>query len=229
MNQDATLDRRYAGILDGLGLLRESTRTTRVFGANGHRFRLNPPIKEAALLAFETEHRVRLPEEYGGFLLHVGDGGAGPAYGVFRLGEMDDGHGYTRWKENNGFVGVLSVPFPHNGPWNDLNGKPEFDESRETDYDYEYEDGYGKQLSEWETSHYWNTCHINGAIPICHLGCACRQWLIVTGTEAGHVWCDDRVDQKGLRPLETASTCRASFLNWYCSWLDDALRTASPQ
>jgi hypothetical protein len=110
---------------------------------------------------------------------------------------MDDGHRYIRWKENNGFIGGLAAPFPHTKRWNDLTGKPAFDEARELDE--EYEDAYWEKMNEWQESHYWNSRHVNGAIPICHLGCASRQWLVITGPEAGHVWCDGwrlmRVDE----------------------------------
>jgi hypothetical protein len=41
----------------------------------------------------------------------------------------------------------------------------------------------------WETwdnvmeEHYWNPSIMNGAIPICHKGCALRQWLVINGEQ----------------------------------------------
>jgi len=218
---DSPLGRQYVAILGGLRKLQSSADPAKVFGATTHQFRLNAPLDERTVSAFEAEHRVQLPEDYRGFLLHVGDGGAGPAYGVFRLGQMDD----EQWKENNDFVGVLSLPFPHTLRWNDLTGKPEFDESQEANEGYE--DAYGELMQAWQDEHYWNTRHINGAIPICHLGCALRDWLVITGPEAGHVWCDNRVDEKGLSPAETGTKERVTFVEWYLAWLDDALKTLS--
>lgn len=57
------------------------------FGARAHRYHLNPPISEKELASFEAEHRITLPDDYRSFLLEVGNGGAGPYYGLLPLGE----------------------------------------------------------------------------------------------------------------------------------------------
>ncbi len=60
------------------------------FGSDHHRFRLNPPLGEAALQAFEREHGIRLPEDYRAFLRLAGNGGAGPYYGLLPLEKWND-------------------------------------------------------------------------------------------------------------------------------------------
>jgi hypothetical protein len=55
------------------------------FGSESHRFRLNPPLPESEVSAFEEKHRIRLPADYRSFLVTIGNGGAGPYYGVNRL------------------------------------------------------------------------------------------------------------------------------------------------
>lgn len=67
---------------------READRGCKQFGAGAHRYRWNPPASEAEVEEFERETGVRLPEEYRNFLLLLGDGGAGPFYGLFSLGEV---------------------------------------------------------------------------------------------------------------------------------------------
>ena len=43
-----------------------------------------------------------------------------------------------------------------------------------------------EQLMEAFERQYWDPRFIDGAIPICHLGCALRQLLVITGPEAGN-------------------------------------------
>jgi SMI1 / KNR4 family (SUKH-1) len=187
-----------------------------VFGSDAHRFELFPPVTEETISRFEQHYRITLPTDYRGFLIQVGNGGAGPAYGLFPLGEIEG----ESWRENDGLIGTLSLPFPHTGPWNDQSGRPEFDEDQEDDPNWEHQ--YQADLSEWEKRHYHNPKFINGAIPICHLGCASRQWLVVQGPETGHIWNDFRADSGGLKPVEQPGRNRVTFLQWYLAWLQSA-------
>jgi hypothetical protein len=202
-------------LLTDLKRVRQRGDSPGVFGAQAHEFALNLPLTESEVAAFETAYNVALPEEYRLFLLLVGNGGAGPYYGLFRLGEMDDGFGFARW-EQGAFVGKLAASFPHSGPWNDLTGVPDDDDNDE--------DTYERSLDEFE-DRYFDSVLVNGAIPICHLGCALRQWLVVTGPEAGNVWCDDRADRGGLYPLTAPGKERVTFYQWYRDWLDGVLTT----
>lgn len=212
----------FSALREGLGLLQKKVTSRPVFGADKHNFIAHSCLSEMQISDFEKLHRVTLPPEYRDFLLQVGNGGAGPSYGLFRLGEMDDGFDEKPWTENDGFVGTLSKPFPHTGPWNDVSGMPVYDESRENDPEWEEE--YWREYEIWE-QRYWNTAMIDGAIPICHLGCALRQWLVVTGPESGTVWDDLRTDHEGLKPLQQNGNGRVTFLRWYRSWLDEAIRS----
>jgi hypothetical protein len=183
-----------------------------VFGSQDHQFYTHPVLSPTAIRDFEQKHRIELPMEYRGFLLRVGNGGAGPGYGVFRLEEMDDGFGHRAWSENDGCIGVLSMPFPHTTSWNDL---PEG-----AAYEYPADDRGWQE----ENDRYFDAVNVNGAIPICHLGCALRQWLVVTGPEAGNIWNDDRAQYGGLSPLQQEGLVRVNFAQSHCSWLQDALR-----
>jgi SMI1 / KNR4 family (SUKH-1) len=201
-----------AFVLRSLKLLENRRRP--VFGAADPRFLLNPVLSEAEVKSFEIRHSVKLPPDYRSFLLTIGDGGAGPYYGVFPLGKMDDGLDLKSWKEDGGFIGTLAKPFPLKEPWNDLSTRPS-GELRKTN-----EEEYERQLEEFEKV-YWNPELLNGAIPLCHMGCALRVWLIVSGERAGSLWRDGRTDDTGLSPIFTRDQRPATFSSWYLDWLQD--------
>jgi hypothetical protein len=79
------MDERLSRIADKLQRIRRRWFRRRSFGEEAHRFHLRPPISEPALTRFEAENRVGLPEEYRRFLLCLGNGGAGPGYGLMPL------------------------------------------------------------------------------------------------------------------------------------------------
>jgi hypothetical protein len=178
----------------------------KVFAAQTHRSKLEPPVRETVVVEFERDHSIALPADYREFLIELGNGGAGPHYGVFRLGEMDDNVGHKAWKEG-GLVGVPSRPFPHTEPWN----LPEEELERIQESDDEI------------LRTYW--VPVNGAITICHHGCALRDWLVVSGPETGHVWHDATTDFAGWSPHALSQGGRMTFSDWYSAWLDEALRT----
>lgn len=98
-------------------LRRLSRVKARIFGADGHGFMLNPPLPEIEISRFEAQHKIHLSA--------LGNGGAGPYYGVFRLGKWDgSGWALEDWHEGGGLIGILSKPFPFRKAWNDLEGIP---------------------------------------------------------------------------------------------------------
>jgi hypothetical protein len=207
---------RVIGILNRL-----RSADTRTFGAESHRFLLNPPLTESAVRDFERQHKVELPPDYRHFLTAIGNGGAGPYYGVFPLGQRDgDAGGLQPWHEDNGFVGILSKPFPLTAEWNDLNGKPS-DALADSD-----EDEYWRQMDAFYEAYHCSSL-MNGAIPICHEGCALRVWLVLTGAQAGRLWHDGRSDYTGIKPLRLADGSPATFSSWYDEWLSQALEAAT--
>jgi hypothetical protein len=193
-----------------------------VFGSEAHGFRLAPPLAEHIVAEFELAHRIRLPHEYRHFVTTLGDGGAGPYYGVLQLGYMD-GLGRSRqpWAERDGFIGVLAQPFPLREAWNDLSSMPR----PHMDVD---DAAYDQELESFENA-YWDPSRVNGAIPICHEGCGHRIWLVVSGDETGHLWYDGRASDAGLGPMVLKDGTRATFTKWYEQWLHDAAQQADAQ
>jgi hypothetical protein len=62
--------------------LRAADTGFRVFGSKQHGYRLGPILSECELAAFESANCIRLPGDYRQFLAVVGNGGAGPFYGL---------------------------------------------------------------------------------------------------------------------------------------------------
>jgi hypothetical protein len=65
--------------------LRQLDSTFEVFGSETHRYQLNPPLSPEEVDALERRHHFSLPDEYRTFITQLGDGGAGPDYGLFSL------------------------------------------------------------------------------------------------------------------------------------------------
>jgi hypothetical protein len=197
----------------------------RIFGAGFHDYQLNPCLDEETVSRLENKYGIHLPEDYRRFLLKVGNGGAGPYYGLFRLGEHDGGWGFCSW-EDGYLLGDPAAPFLHQDRWNlpdtfwsEAPQHQEWMSEEESDEAYEAWDARLEEV-------YWAPSVMNGAIPVCHRGCALRQWLVVTGSERGNIWGDDRVDWGGVYPLVTPGDERVTFSEWYVSWLDESIRSA---
>lgn len=84
----SAINDRLERILRKLDLVRRQG--LKCFGSDHHHFRLSPCLSESAISKFEAEHRIRLPEDYREFLLMVGNGGAGPYYGLLPLEKWAD-------------------------------------------------------------------------------------------------------------------------------------------
>jgi hypothetical protein len=209
-------------ILEKLAELKRLDSQHKIFGSDSHDYQLHPCLDEEAIESLEAKYSFYLPQDYRGFLVEVGNGGAGPYHGLFKLGEHDDGWGFCTW-EDGYLLGEPSIPFRHRENWNlpdtFWSEAPHYQDWKSEEESYDAYEAWDAKLDEV----YWTPALMNGAIPICHLGCALRQWLVVTGPERGNIWQDDRVDWNGIYPLETKDGARVGFLRWYVSWLDKAI------
>lgn len=88
------------------------------FAARSHGYDLNPPVPEEEVARMEAKHGCRFPDDYRSFITELGNGGAGPAYGVFPLGMQDHMRDVGPWEDGYSLVGDLSKPFPLRDAWN---------------------------------------------------------------------------------------------------------------
>ncbi|MET8772196.1 SMI1/KNR4 family protein [Streptomyces sp. NPDC004658] len=199
----------------------------KVFGALGHRWILEDPLTQDELAELEAQTGVRLPEEYRAFLLHVGAGGAGPAYGLFPVRRVQ---GRWRWEGDGADMADLSrlaEPFPEQGPDPRLVDDLLARRPEEEDFDAieDFDDAIEAWDERWEAVMFAPERTV-GAIVISHLGCAQREWLILSGRHRGTVWSDCRVDDVDLAPLLDEDGAPVRFARWYTDWLEKAERTA---
>lgn len=76
-------------ITELINLAREADEKCEEFGASKHRYKLNPVISLSQVRDFEQRHKIKLPQGYVDFLTQVGNGGAGPDYGIYSLEEVE--------------------------------------------------------------------------------------------------------------------------------------------
>lgn len=66
----------------------EIDKDRKIFGASTHKYQLRPTLTLAEVKAFEAKHQITLLEEHVFFLTQVGNGGAGPYYGLTTLEKL---------------------------------------------------------------------------------------------------------------------------------------------
>jgi hypothetical protein len=205
-------------VIQKLADLDRRDRKRRVFGAASHDYRLNPPLGTSAIEEFERRHGISLPEDYRSFITEIGNGGAGPYYGVLPFGKDDDDQ---EW-ESGGLVGDPGTSFPHTTAWNlpdsFWEGEPDWPANTPIEEQDRLVEAWDRELE----AHYWNPAIMYGAIPICHKGCALRQWLVIHGEQRGFVWDDLRADNAGIAPVLGTAGQPMTFTGWYMGWLDDS-------
>lgn len=159
-------------VIDRLDVLRRTDPGFTRFGSARHRYVLNEPLSESEVSAFEAHYDVCLPEEYRSFLLEVGDGGAGPFYGIFRLDRTGLRH------PEDLLPGFLAGPFPHSAAWNEPgDGSPEAEDK------------------------YFDPSHIRGSLNLSHQGCGYMVRLVLNGPQRGALWEDGRCSDAGITPF----------------------------
>ncbi|PCG83126.1 SMI1/KNR4 family protein [Streptomyces sp. WZ.A104] len=196
---------------------------SKVFGASGHKWVVEEPLTQDELAELEAQTGVGLPEEYRAFLLYVGAGGAGPAYGLFPVRRVQD---RWRWEGDGADLADLSrlaEPFPAQGPDPKLLDELLAQRPEEEDFDNieDFDDAIEAWDERWEAVMFAPERTV-GAIVISHLGCAQREWLIVSGRHRGTIWSDRRVDDADLVPLLDDDGMPVKFARWYTDWLETA-------
>jgi hypothetical protein len=197
-------------IKERLEKLKAADKQFQLFGAEKHKYLLNPPLSKNEILAFEKRYGIQLPADFALFLTEVGNGGAGPFYGIEPLEDMlfND----LDYKKKSSKID-LTKPFPYKEPYN-------------IDFPEDISDEELEALEKDYYAHY----HVNGRLNVSNYGCGVTIGLIVNGEDYGKMWSDDRGSEAGVYPsFELGNEDKIAFLDWYELWLDNSLKEAIPQ
>jgi len=190
-----------------------------IFGADSHKYNLNPVLSEDEVSAFEQRHNIHLPEEYRLFITQIGDGGAGPFYGLLSLYNNGDGSG-----EDD-----LQTPFPFSAEY-PFNLDALFHNLRilyNDPNDPNNENAILAQFNKKIVSESYSKVN-RGVTYICHEGCGMYSVLVANGAEYGNVWFVDITNGLGAFPISDPATRKpVGFFRWYELWLDYALAECS--
>jgi hypothetical protein len=202
------MEDRLAELRSRIALLAAVDRSLQVFGADAHRYQLAEPLTRDELAKLEHALGVALPDDVRAFLQHVGSSGAGPYYGLLRLGERP-----VHADEDESLDEDLDEDFaddddsPHH-VWDAVGLDDEEDEDEE-DQD-EDDDTFERTDDEV------GRMPLEGTLALADQGCGMTSLLYVQGPHRGEVW----ADTSGRGHLVAESP---SFLAWYETWIERAL------
>lgn len=195
-----------------IGRIKEKLRKARkadkhyeVFGASSHQYKLNAPVKEEEVTAFEAKHGFTLPACYRAFILGVGHGGnsysnsgAGPYYGIYPLGEDIDALVEPVYLKND----CLIYPGMTTEYWDSLVASLNAERDEEIS-DEEYYAEMGRVFG--------------GIMPIGSQGCSFLHGIVLNGPYTGRVV---NLSADRDQPLFTFED---NFLDWYERWLNEVM------
>lgn len=167
------------------------------FGSSSHQYRVREKLTAKELADWQARNQVTLPEPFAQFLTEVGNGGAGPYYGIYSI---EKAASYT---ERQALL-AKSVLYPGmtKEEWNHLTEPLTNDEDIP---DEEYDDACNKVLG--------------GMLCIGTQGCEYDMYLVLEGKHRGRI-----VYTSGFYPDHPFFfVYEDNFLDWYERWLDEII------
>lgn len=198
--------------------LKEKDKGMTVFGSGddmffhypGHHYELNPVLTEDQIVAVEMKLGIQLPQEYREFLKVVGDGGAGPEWGLFALGKSYPNDDFL--KEYPNFCSMVCS------------------------YGDAYANGIKEHhLDKGEADYMEPVEPFGGYIKLSDYGHGMCAYMVVGGDQQiGKIWFLNEEGEAGPRIAPATQNIpgrdwQVSFLDWYENWLDDSLDSVNLQ
>ena len=207
-------------IQNKLSELKALDKNYRIFGADTHKYILNDTLSEAEIIEFEKNFNIKLPEGYSDFIQFIGNGGAGPFYG---LQSLTSALHQNLDAPDDDQLNDISKPFPYTDVWNPINElSAVYDKLNKAQ-----EDGNAdNETAAWNEREKLISDEKNnyGRLNLCNYGCGVAIFMVVNGAEYGNIWMDARINDDGIYPFNEFGNCeRIDFLNFYEAWLDESI------
>lgn len=206
-------------IVEILERAHEIDKNCEMFGAENHQYRLEPPVPESFVREVEEKCGLSLPQDYRRFITQVGDGGAGPDYGICRFRDFwkrgcAQSHNIFAERERENYRYHLTRPFsvramlPEEAACS-ATGNPEH-------YALHPERYYIFDLPEEDDDSRWST---DGFLELGTRGCQWDYGIALNGEHRGRVF---TTDNEGGYLLE--AHCFEEFYRSWLDWLADTRR-----
>lgn len=186
-------DAHGAYLRELVGKAGKADRNRKVFGSGSHNYGLNRPVALETVRQFERRYHMTFPQEYVFFLTKVGNGGAGPYYGLYSLEELEKHTEYlNQYTSGDG----ESLPAFIHRDLSDRDWAEAMEEAGEAD-----DQGYDQAMR--------RVC--SGVLVIGTQGCSYDNLLMWKGSEQGKIVYIDWNLEPEYGPFFTGMT----FLQWY--------------
>lgn len=168
-----------------------------VFGASSHKYKVYEVLTAKELADWQAKNQVTLPEPYAQFLMKVGNGGAGPYYGIYSIEKA------TSYTERNAFTTKCVLhPRMTKEKWNHLIEPLISDEDIS---DPEYDAARDRVMG--------------GMLCIGTQGCEYDMYLVLEGKHRGKI-----IYTAVFYPDHPFFfVYEDNFLDWYERWLDEII------
>lgn len=177
-----------------------------VFGSTGHLYCLNTVVDESILTAWETTHGIAIPQDYRDYLTKIGNGFAGPGYGItpFNLERFE-----PEWK----------APCLH---------APEFEDeynrlANEIAILYEKDEGDNQEEILYDAL--YKRFNYDGVLKIGTNGCAGINAIALNGSTKGFYL--SLVNELEYYRVGESGTGNKPFAEWFMEWLEEVERVCS--
>ena len=198
-------------------LAKEADPKCRAFGANLHKYELNPTAKLKEVRQFEKEYNIKLPEGFVKYLTEVGNGGAGPDYGLYSLEMLRKRNPYL--KQYGCKKAFIDKRFNCHSP--DYNMKLIYEEREKICEEYEKAFDLPSDDNEYLNI---SLNVISGTLNIGTPGCTMSNRMIIDGGENnGRIAVDDSDMDENIPPVLTDY----SFEEWFCNYFEKIINGQS--